>query len=723
MELAGIGMRVVLVNDQASWTELFSELSVARTISFDTETTCLDPLASHFDIVGMSFAVDDVTGYYLPIKHTAPSEPAKHRKRPKNIEPEEWRGKRNQTAGQGLLFYPNGQAAELPTQLPAGWVVERLKPLLETRNVMGHGLKFDYQGMKIKYGVQLNITYDTMSAAHLLDERASMKLKDLCEKYLGYKAMRFQEAVGGEGKVKDRKAPSNFELVPLDRATIYAAPDAVNPIRLRNYFRPQLAVSPEFMSLLAMEVRNIPITAEMELAGTLLDTNHLAAMHIDLLRVCDQKREQLRQLVGMPQLNPASQPQMTELIYGDSGMALKFPGKRRDKDSKKGLLARENVEKLTTNVRSEDLKTWRKNSGSKTHKFTRQQILDFLDLYQDLTKLQKLDSTYTHSLIDAISDDGRLHTLYHQHGTKSGRYASSSPNFQNAPRNTDPDELTYHYDIRKAFQAGYQGQTEPWVYVLADYSAMEMRICAALSGCQAMRGIILGHTRDKKGNLIDLHLYTACVAFQMDYDEAAIILKDKAHPRYPEIKEKRQQAKAVNFGIIYGITEHGLAANLNKPVALTLAIKNGFLQAYPGVGTWMSRTKDYLRQNLYTRTYAGRRRRISWQEKNETWAFDKAYRACLNHQVQGTGADIVKKAMWRVRNRFAAMNSRALVVGQIHDEIVVHSPESEYKLVAKAMVEEMREDLEGIPIVAEAEVKRTWSKLEEPLWKYSADGA
>jgi len=703
---------------------MYSRLSVARRISFDTETTCLDPLAHHFDLVGMSFAVDETTGYYVPLKHTTPTEASKPKKRPKNIPPNEWRELKKPQAAQALMFHPNGRVAEPPKQLPEAWVIQQIRPLLESRLIMGHGLKYDYQVMMSLYGIRLNIEYDSIAAAHIVDERTSLALKDLTERYLGYKAMKFSEAVGGEGKVKDRRARSNFESVPIDRATVYAAPDAVNPIRLRNHFRSTFQANPEFLGLLTTEVRDIPITAEMELAGTRLDTNHLTAMHTDLLRVCDEKRDQLRRMTGKPDLNPGSQPQMIDLLYnGKDGMRLKFPGKRKDTSSQKGMMIRETVEKLVVNVRTKDEKEWRNDWKNKRHAFTRQQILDILKTYQDLTRLQKLNSTYTHSLIDVVSDDGRLHTNYHQHGTKSGRYASSSPNFQNMPRNTNPDDPTYHYDIRKAFQAGFDGSSEPWVYVLSDYSAMEMRICAALSGCQSMRDIVLGVARDGHGDPIDIHLYTACTAFQMNYDEAALILKDKKHPKYMEVKEKRQQAKAVNFGIIYGITEHGLAAGLNKPVSFTLGIKNGFLQAYPGVAEWMQRTRVYLSQNLYTRTHSGRRRRISWQEKNEKWAFERAYRACLNHQIQGTGADIVKRAMWKVQNGLWRMGTRAKITGQIHDEIIVHCPESEHRQIAKMVVDEMHEDLDGIPITAEAEVKRTWSKLEEPLWKYVADGA
>lgn len=720
-------MRAVLVNDGDSWNEMYSKLDVAQTISFDTETTCLDPHASYFDCVGISLAVDRSTGFYIPLNHTAPVKPVKTPKRPKGMNPAEWKPK---ARTQGMLFYPDGRPAEEIEQLDVDWVIRRLKPLLETRSIMGHGLKFDYQVMKVLYGIDLNIQYDSMAAAHILDERLPVGLKFLTEHYLGYKPMSFGEAAGGgksRGKV-NRKARSNFESVPLDKATVYAAPDAVNPIRLREIFRPHFEENQKFRNLLSLEIPVIKYTAEMELTGCDLDTNHLAGMHRELLKAIDHKLKIIRELTGKPELNPGSSQQMVQLLYTDMGLInpSKRKGKKKKdkqddgKKSQKGMMARKTVEKLRTRVERDDMR-WRLKAREKH--WDRQVILDVITQYLELTRLEKLNSTYTHTLIDAVSDDGRLHTNYHQHGTKSGRFASSDPNFQNMPRNSNPDDPTYHYDVRRAFRAGWAGSAEEWVFVLVDYKAMEMRICAAQSGCRDMREIVTGTRLDKNGDPIDIHLYTACTAFSINYDEAVDITHDEKHPRYRDIKEKRQQAKAVNFGIIYGITEHGLAAGLNRSVQFALDIKNGFMRAYPGVARWMSQTKLYLRANLHTATAMGRRRRISWLEARDNEAFNTAYRACLNHQIQGTGADIVKAAIPKVGQALTGMGVLGRIVGQVHDEIIVHCPINEYERIARATVQAMDTELEGIKIETEAEVKRTWSKLEKPLWKYDASGA
>lgn len=678
-------MRAVLVNTEGAWIEMLSRMHVSSWISFDTETTCLDPLYHDFKIVGFCLAVDGLTGYYVPINHREPE--------------------------QGTLFDMETLAPKEPlVQLPEEMVIEGLKPLIETREIIGHGLKFDYQVAK-RYGIKLNhIVYDTHAASHILDERGYHNLKDITEKYLGYRPPGFEE-IAGKSKKKDRRAPSNFDLVPLHKATVYGAHDAVGPVRLRELFRPHFLRSKKFFDLLQMEVKLIPEVAEMEGVGTNLDTDHLVKMHHELTEKANDQRAIIRKVARDDQLNPASGPQMVDLIYNK--MNIKYPGKRKSDAGNKGLLERKTIEKLMVKIRTSNQATY----GAKGVKprWAREEVLELFKAQRALSRIDKMAGTYTVNLIDLVSDDGRLHTLFNQHGTVSGRFSSEQPNFQNLSRNTDPDDPVYGYDVRRAFRA------DPgWVYILADYAAMEMRICAALSGCPELTKIITGERRDAHGNPIDIHLYTACAAFHLDYDEAALIIKDKNHPRYMEIKEKRQKAKPVNFGIIYGMTEFGLAAELGEPVQFARSIIQGYMRAYPGVAQWMKNTETYLRANLYTETDMGRRRRISQAEVRYRDAFESAYKACLNHQIQGTGADIVKVSLWKISQELKAHGLRSRVAGQIHDEIIVHAPESEYEWVAKMMVEKMLFNLRGIWLPAEAEVKRTWSKMEEPLWKYAA---
>lgn len=684
-------MRCVLVNDEATWNEMFTRLTLSNGFAFDTETTHLDTLLADFQVVGMSFAVDDVTGYYIPLNHQEPE--------------------------QRVLFdLKTGRVNPKFVQLPQAWVLERIKPLLETKPLYGHNIKFDYQVMH-RYGIVLkNIRYDTQAAAHIIDERRSMKLEDLVESCLGYRPMNFGEAVGKKTR-KGRKVPSHFELVPLDRATAYAGPDAVNVIRLRNLFRSQFIdpetgfVHPQFKFLLDKEINLIPVMAEMELIGSSLDTGHLVRISNEIVTEATGLREQIKHIIGDPLFNPGSNTQMWELLY--KHMKIKFPGKKPKGTSRKGMLDKKAIEKIVTQIRSneEQLAYGRWPKG---------QVLDLIKSYQDMTKLEKLEGTYTHTLIDKVSSDGRLHTLFNQFGTKSGRLSSEQPNFQNMPRNMDPNSPTSKYDIRMALRA------DPgWVYVLVDYAQMEMRICAYESGCQALGDIITGRRRDKFGNIIDIHLYTACAAFHLEYDEAVQILADEKHPRHKEIKEFRQKAKPVNFGIIYGMTEHGLAADLNESVEFARSVIQGYMRAYPGVAAWMGSVKRYLKTQLFTETYHGRRRRTSYMEVHDRKLFGSAYRACLNHIIQGTGADIVKDSMLRINAGLITGGFHGKLAGQVHDEIITLCPEAEAESIARMMLKEMYYVLQGknhpdIPLPAEAEIKRTWSKQEKALWKLAA---
>jgi len=682
-------MRIVLVNDEDSWLEMYSRLQAAKCVCFDTETTCLDQYAHHFKVVGLAFSVDPVTGYYVPLNHIPPR--------------------------QGTLFNMETlQATDPIIQLPEDWVIPQIKTILEEKEIMGHGLKFDYQAMMSCYGIELkNIVYDTLPASHILDERGFHNLKFVTEKYLGYKPMSFDDVVEGTGKKKgkkDRRAPSYFEYVHPKKAASYAAPDTVNPIRLRAHFKKQYMSDPRFLQLLTDEVKVVPELARMEGVGTYLNTAHLRDMFLDLSSELRILIDKIRAVAKNADLNPGSDAQMVDLIYGS--MKVRRPKRpNTDESSNKGLVDRKGVERLMVTIRN--------NKQVRYGKWHKEEVLQLIQHFQHYTRLSKMNNTYTTSMIDKLSDDFKLHTSYNQL-KKSGRLSSEQPNFQNMPRNSDPGEITYKYDVRVAFCANKDPKDKDYVYVLADYSAMEMRICAALSGCHELTEIVTGRRRDGYGNPIDIHLYTACAAFHLNYDEAIVILKDKNHPRHAQIKEYRQKAKPVNFGIIYGMTKWGLAADLNETVAVAETIIAGFMRAYPGVAAWMNRTETYLRAHLYTETAFGRRRRISHAELHDNKAFKKAYRACLNHQIQGTGADIIKKQMVRVSIRLKEMGVKGELAGQVHDELLVRCPYSEHVQIASMMVKEMHFVLKGIDLPVEADVKYTWSKMETPIWSIAA---
>jgi DNA polymerase-1 len=504
-------------------------------------------------------------------------------------------------------------------------------------------------------------------------------------------------------------------------------------MRLRRKFRPYFVpsnvkrmdprYSQDFKHLLDMEVTLEPITAEMELVGSWVDTDHLVSLSNHLRDEAAAHANRVIQIANNPQLNPHSTKQMVELLYGQ--MHVKHPdGKRRNQQGSKGMLTRKTLEKMQVKVRENAQKTY----GG----WPKAALVELLDNYLNMTKLTTIDSRYTHSMIEAISDDGKLHTSFNQHGTRSGRYSSEDPNFQNMPRNTDPESPTYKYDVRAAFLANKKkphyeyakGELPEYVYVLCDYSQMEMKICAALSGCRVLYDIVTGIRRDKNGNRIDIHLYTACEAFRLDYDYCVQVLADPNHPEYAKIKEYRQKAKPVNFGIIYGMTKYGLAAELNEPVRFAETIIAGYMRAYPGVAAWMDRTRQTLRSKFYTETTYGRRRRASWSELQDDGAAKTAFRACLNHQIQGTGADVVKDAMIRVHHELRKRKLKSKISAQIHDEIIGLAPFTEAVQVAQLMEQAMLDQIPlygsggqvMVPLPAEAEIKFSWSKLIKPLW-------
>lgn len=644
---------------------MYSRLLAAQYVGFDTETTGLDTLAADFELVGLCFAIDTRTGYYLPLAHTSPAV--------------------------GMLFDPVTNRAPTPLkQLGLDQVLAQLKPLLETKPLVGQNLKYDYKVM-LRYGIKLNIEFDTLLAAHVADENGRHNLKLLTKKCFGYRAMEYNE-LGDEGDTY-----VDFKKVLVEDAMKYAAPDAVTPLRLMKLLKGVIDPVPGLRrTLYDVEMPLPSVIADMELVGFKLDSPHLMAMYRELGRkvsVCDAT---IKALGKEPHLNVASGQQMRALLYDK--LRMKLPGRR--KKGNKGLLEEETIKTLRSRVGKMRMK-----GVSKT------EATELLTAYINRGKYAKARGTYTANLIEQISDDGRLHTDFLQVGTRGARGACSNPNLQNLPRNDDPDDIMYDYDIRKGFVAdpGY-------VFLLSDYSMAEVCTCAGISGCQDLISIVTGRRRDAKGRKIDLHLNTACHAFHLDYDEAKEILGNPKHPRYSKVKVFRQKAKAINFGILYGITAKGLAREIEVTVPEAETLINAFGAAYPGVAKWMHDVKVRLRQQLYTETIVGRRRRIEWGDVKHD--FDTVYKFCLNHIIQSTVGEIVKMAMAKVHR--ALEGTGAMQVLQIHDEILTLCPESIYKEVGEVVSKEMYYELNGVPLIADTEAKRTLSKRERPIWTYSA---
>lgn len=656
------GMDLVLVQTKDQFTEMLAEVSRHEVIAFDIEDNGVGVHAADYTIAGFSLAVSAYRGWYVPINHTIPRTP--------------------------LFYVP-------PKQLDEKWTIDAVRELLETHKLIGHNIKYDYQGMR-RVGVKINIYFDTMIASWVLDERKRRHgLKALVKSELGKEVIELKEIIGDSSY--------NFCKVPVEDTPRYAAADACNTYAFFQRYLPKLEADARAANIFwGIEMPCVEVTAEMETTGIVLDKPVIEKLHHLLSQKTLEAEEVLRDMMYKfntewveqeGEFRPSKDDHITQLwaCVGLDGKRKKDDGEELDSSAIEKMLDR---------------------------KLSKQQT-EFLKCLLDFRKVSKLDSTYTLPLLDkVIPRTGRLHPSFLQNGTKSGRYSSRDPNGQNLPRDVGD------YDIRAAFTCG-PGK----VLVLVDYDAMEIRITAALSNCPVLKPIVLGTLLFNEGTgelkqfteeeapaarkdgwiKVDMHKYTATSAFGVKYSEVT--------------KDQRQKAKPVNFGIIYGITKYGLSAQLNITPDAAQKLIDGFFDAYPGVHVWITETRTSMRLKGFTETAFGRRRRVPvdlWEEKSfrpTEHELDHAgvLREGGNHTVQGSGADIVKLAMRKIYDRLVIEQLDARMVAQIHDEIIIETTPQLAHYIGKLMSDEMFFTLRGVPLPAEPEYKITWSKEDQDL--------
>ena len=307
---------------------------------------------------------------------------------------------------------------------------------------------------------------------------------------------------------------------------------------------------------------------------------------------------------------------------------------------------------------------------------------DIIELILQYRKLTKLNSTYVEGFLKLVREDGRVHTVFKQTETRTGRISSAEPNMQNIPVRTELGR-----GMRKFFTA-----KSGHVLLDADYSQIELRILAHMSGDKNMRDNFLSG--------MDIHTSTAAQVFNMPPDMVT--------------SEMRRAAKAVNFGIIYGIGAYSLSNDIGATVKQADNYINNYLDGFPAVRRFMDDTVSEAVKNGYAVTMLGRRRNIpelSAANKN-IQAFGK--RAAMNAPIQGTAADIIKIAMVKVYKRLKAECPSAKLILQVHDELIVEAPESAAESAALILGEEMRNAVKlDVPLAADVSVGKTWFEAKE----------
>jgi DNA polymerase-1 len=537
---------------------------------------------------------------------------------------------------------------DAPTQLSRDYVLSALKPILESETIIkvGQHIKYD-KNVLAHYDITLNgIGFDTMLESYVLNSTAQRHDMDsLALAYLGHKTIHFEEIAGKGAK------QLTFNQIGLEEAGPYAAEDADITMRLHQAIWAKLENEPKLKALLVdVEVPVACVLSRMEQQGVLIESQRLRQQSQDLATRIAELEKEVHEEAGEV-FNLGSPKQLQHILF----------------------------EKMSLPV----IKKTPKGAPSTSEEVLQELALEFplpkkLMEYRGLTKLK---NTYTDKLPKMINHrTGRVHTSYHQAITATGRLSSTDPNLQNIPIRNEEGRK-----VRQAFvpREGYK-------IVAADYSQIELRIMAHLSGDEGLLDAF-AHGRD-------IHKATAAEVFGVNLDEVTT--------------EQRRSAKAINFGLIYGMSAFGLAKQLNIPRHEAQKYMDLYFERYPGVLEYMDSTRKGAKEKGYVETVFGRRLYLPDIKASNGARRKGAERAAINAPMQGTAADIIKMAMIKVDDWITSLESDdVLMMMQVHDELVFEIREEHLEEQVKNIVSLMEQAaVLNVPLVVEAGVGDNWDE-------------
>ena len=511
-----------------------------------------------------------------------------------------------------------------PDQLDRDRVLARLKPLLEdpARAKLGHHLKYDAHVLR-NHGVELaGMRYDSMLESYVLDSTATRHdLDSTAKHYLGVETIHYEDVAGKGAK------QLSFAEVPVETAGEYSAEDADVALQLHRTLWPRLEAVPTLRALYEqVEQPLVPVLLDMEHTGVLIDADMLRRQSHELSKRLLELQGQAHAAAGGP-FNVDSPKQLQEILFGKLGL----PVTRRTSTGQPST-AEDVLEELADEYELPRL------------------VLE----YRGMAKLR---STYTDKLPGQVNPrTGRVHTSYHQAVAATGRLSSTDPNLQNIPIRTPEGRR-----IRQAFVA-----PPGHVVLAADYSQIELRIMAHLSGDE---GLLAAFAADR-----DVHQATAAEVFGVAPAEVSA--------------DQRRAAKAINFGLIYGMSAFGLARQLGIERGAAQQYVDLYFQRYPGVKRYMDETRAAAREQGYVETVFGRRLHLPEIRARNQQLRQYAERSAINAPMQGTAADIIKRAMIDV-HRWLAGSPDARLVMQVHDELVLEVAEDAVPRIEAGVRERM----------------------------------
>jgi DNA polymerase-1 len=525
-------------------------------------------------------------------------------------------------------------------------ILEEFKPFFESGKIekIAHNIKYDLKVLE-RYGIDVHgPTFDTMVAHYLINPESKQSMDFLAEFYLRYKPISIEQLIGKKGK-----GQGNMRDLKPEEVSDYACEDADITLQLKHLFEPEVNKDHLKELFYNLEMPLVQVLKDMEREGIAIDVQGLRDYSKQLEKSLHQLEKDITEAAGMD-FNLDSPRQLGEVLFD----RLKIDPKAKKTKTGQYATSEDILQKL-----------------EKAH--------PVISMILEYRQLRKLKSTYVDPLptmCDRI--DGRVHTNFMQTVTATGRLSSNNPNLQNIPIKTEKGR-----EIRKAFIA----RDKEHILLSADYSQIELRIVAALSGDK--------HMIEAFHNKYDIHTATASKVFHVPMDEVT--------------REQRGAAKAVNFGILYGQSAFGLSQGLNISRTEAKSIIDSYFEQFSALKSYMDNVMHDARETGYVETIMKRRRYLP--DINSANAVVRGYaeRNAVNAPIQGSAADIIKMAMIKVHHTMKHHHLKSKMILQVHDELVFDVHRSEIDIMKFLVKECMEHAIEiNVPIEVQVEVGENW---------------
>ena len=524
--------------------------------------------------------------------------------------------------------------------------LERLKDIFEDdqKQVIAHNLKYDYAILK-NHNIELKGKFfDTMIAHYLLEPDQKHGMDILAENLLNYKTVSIETLIGKKGN--DQKSMLD---VPVEEVKEYAGEDADITFQLKQLFDPRLGDGPLRKLFDEIEMPLIQVLSDMENEGIALDTKTLKEFSKELGSSLEELNTSILEYAGTS-FNVDSPKQLGEVLFD----ILQIDDKAKKTKTGQYSTSEETLQKLKDKH-------------------------EIIGLILEYRSLKKLKSTYVDTLPELVNKKtNRIHTNYMQAVAATGRLSSNHPNLQNIPIRTEKGR-----EIRRAFTA----RNDNYVLLAADYSQIELRIIAALSGDESMI--------DAFQQNIDVHSLTASKVFNVDLDEVN--------------RDMRSKAKMVNFGIIYGISAFGLSQRLGIPRKEAKIIIDNYFIKYPKIKSYMDESIAFAQKHGYVETIMKRRRYLTDINAKNTIVRGFAERNAINAPIQGSAADIIKKAMIEIHQEIKEKRLKSKLLLQVHDELIFDAHKKELDTLMNMVKNRMEHSVKlSVPLTVEMDYASNW---------------